>query len=323
MKNLKIYSPNTVEDSVELYLFVNRLRSTWLPNINHWRWFLFIGLWLQGAIQNASGQNDLLQQHIANGTVALTVDMKGNLLSIDAKQASWQSLLSEIEEKAHIPIHCAIPLKEPVTVSISAVPVKDALESLFGPGADFVFQFSNMTSQPYVMPREVWVLGHYIGFDTQTKQSISGNIKKGLNPTLAGSNTLSEGERFELETVDQLVEKARSAKNPESRVLALASLSGHEEIDEEAAKLALDAAFNDKDPSVREYAVQAFASQDGAEAAEYLRQALQDTDSSVRIKAIENMSLKHQGIDLLQEALSNSDQLVQAIASDRLKQLTQ
>jgi HEAT repeat protein len=136
-------------------------------------------------------------------------------------------------------------------------------------------------------------------------------------------NKMPVAESSENETIQELMDKARNNDNPEVRLQALASLSGQEQPDKTATKLVLETALEDKDSRVREYAVQALASQDGREANEYLREALNDPDAGVRMRAVESVGLEGQGIALLQEALSNPDELVQTIAEERLKQVKQ
>jgi hypothetical protein len=258
-----------------------------------------------------------------HGTTAFNVSLKDSLLSIDAKQVPWQELLKQIRDKTRIPIHCAIPLKGSVTLSFTALPVKDALERLFGPGADFVFHYPKEATQLFAVPKEVWVLGSFVEYDAQAAQTTSSKMQNVLASEVSTPSTVEnavhEEGKLDNETVDELAERARNDENAESRTQALASLSGHGQTDEIAAKLALDTALTDKDPSVREYAVQALANQAGQEATEQLRLALQDPDPGVRIKAVESVTLNDQGIALLQEARASKDELIQAIATDRLK----
>jgi hypothetical protein len=54
--------------------------------------------------------------HNFDATSTLSVALKDGRLSIGAKQASWQELLKQIQDKTGIPIHCAIPLQGSVTV---------------------------------------------------------------------------------------------------------------------------------------------------------------------------------------------------------------
>ena len=81
----------------------------------------------------------------------------------------------------------------------------------------------------------------------------------------------------------------------------------------------IDAALTDEDARVRGQALQALASREGAEAMPQLWQALHDPDPGVRILAMENVGSGEQGKALLEEALSDEDEVVRAVATARLK----
>ena len=69
----------------------------------------------------------------------------------------------------------------------------------------------------------------------------------------------------------------------------------------------------------RGQALQALANREGAEVMPQLWQALRDPDPGVRILAIENVGSGEQGKALLEEALSDQDEAVRAVATARLK----
>jgi hypothetical protein len=235
--------------------------------------------------------------------------------------------------------HISAPLTGTVTVSCTELPVKQALERLFGPEADFVFRYPEGAPQPLAVPQEVWVLGKVEAANARAlpitaSKAVLGSEKSppsiGLDPAMEGSNQSvtdavapdapEDIVEHDEETLEELVEWARSDKDAETRVQALSSLSSHAEADEGAVESVLDAALTDKDPGVRGYAVQAIASRKGPAATEQLRQALKDSDPGVRIMAVDSVVPKEQGLALLQEALSDADELVRTIARDRLKQ---
>lgn len=287
---------------------------------------LFLAFWVLGGFQTALAQGNKPPVD-ADTTATLTVDLKDNLLSIYAKQTSWRELFNQLNKKTHATFHCAFPLQGSVTASIPPLPIREALERLFGSEADFVFQFAQDDIRHYAMPKEIWVLGNYT---TQNPQSAKPSLKimrdvsHSAPSTQANTdNVLPIVDAFANESIDALTDRAQNDKNPESRIQALANLTGHAETDSSAVNQALETALNDKDASVRGYAVQALANQGSQEAAGQVRLALQDTDIDVRIKAVESVTLNDQGIALLQEALGNPDETVQMIAKDRLNQLSQ
>ncbi|MGH8527445.1 MAG: HEAT repeat domain-containing protein, partial [Gammaproteobacteria bacterium] len=61
-------------------------------------------------------------------------------------------------------------------------------------------------------------------------------------------------------------------------------------------------------------------SRGGSEALGLLRQALGDSDPSVRLMAVDSVAPQEQGIALLQEALSDGDEAVRYRAASKLKE---
>jgi HEAT repeats len=298
---------------------------------------------LPGAAQAVSSQEAALRTgplEVADSP-ALGVEFKGGLLSIEARQSPWTEVLNAVREKTGIRLNCSFPLAGSVTVSFMALPVRQALERLFGPEASFMFRYPEGTLGPLAVPQEVWALGKVQGGGSEPRKTGDGedkaapsaegsNAARGPDPAnegadSTGDNAVAEDGDLDLndvQVVDHLVELARD-EDPETRVHALSTLAGGGNADEGAVESALDAALTDKDPTVRGAAVQALASRRGVDAIEHLRQALEDPDPGVRIMAVENVAPQGQGVALLREALSNADELVRSIAADRLKQVTE
>jgi HEAT repeats len=268
---------------------------------------------------------------------ALRVEFKGGLLSIEARQSPWTEVLKAVREETGMRVHSSLPPAGLVTVSCTALPVKQALERLFGLEANFMFRYPKRKTWPLAVPQEVWVLGtaqrgdakppRQASDEDQTVQSAKAS--ENLHPAKTDStsdNAASEGGGLDLnddaEALDRLIEQARN-EDPETRAQALSTLAGGGHADEDAVASVLDAALADKDPNVRGIAVQALVNRRGADAIEHLQQALADPDSSVRIIAVENAIQQEQGRELLQEALADADDLVRTIAEDRLKQMAE
>jgi HEAT repeats len=307
----KVKDPNCL-----FHDFDKILPNPWHPKVNVWFLLILVASWFFWGTQAALCKEAVTQAtHSFDATSTLSVTLKNGRLSIGAKQASWQELLKQIHYKTGIPIHCAIPLQGSVTVSFSELPVQEAVERLFGPGADFVFRYPKRTSPTLAAPQEVWVTGSFLGHDVQAIQATASKSKNTPKPQEAG--------RQDAKSIDDLLNKVQNEENAEERTQALASLSGQDKADEGAYKLALDAALSDKDASVREYAVQALANQPGQKAMEQMRQALQDKAPGVRIKAAESVVLNDQGLALLEEVRNTKDELLQAIVTDRIKQAKQ
>jgi HEAT repeat protein len=79
-------------------------------------------------------------------------------------------------------------------------------------------------------------------------------------------------------------------------------------------------ALSDSDMAVRGYAIQALARRGGPQAMSYLRDALRDPDPSVRLMVVEDVIGAPDGLPLLQEASSDSEESVRSSALRGLKE---
>ncbi len=283
-------------------------------------------------------------------TSGIRVDFANGLLSVEAEQELWAKLLNEIRNKTGIQFHYSIPLDGSVTLSFAALTVKQALERLFGPDANFVFRYPDMTGQSALsaLPSEVWVLGKARGEAVEAIQNAGGKPAGEL--PAAGSNlpigpsqaleTPDHAFHYSMDSADEQVAPPDDAQNveedpdrfiemtkhedPQVRLQAVVALSDSGKADKDTVRSALDAALTDQDPSVRGYAVQALARRAGPDtsnATAHLWQALRDPDPGVRMMAVDSViPTNDQGIALLQEALSDADETVRSLAAFRLKQ---
>jgi hypothetical protein len=272
---------------------------------------------------------------------ALRVGFKDSLLSIEARQRPWLEVLNAVREKTGIRINRSLPLVGSVTVSFTALPVKQALERLFGPEAHFVLRYPNSPDRavPSAVPKEVWVLGKVPGDRRDTTPTpdaaVVGEISASagiaspdpgppletldLEAKLAGEPGDTPNEP---EEIGKLIEMTK-ADDPVIRLQALLALSESDKIDEVALRAALDGALVDQHASVRGYAVQAIADRGGAEAMDHLWQAMRDPDPVVRVMAVESVVPQEQGIALIEAALSDPDEAVRSAATLRLNEMEQ
>jgi hypothetical protein len=267
---------------------------------------------------------------------ALQVDFEQGLLSLAAHRVPWKRVLDRITEKTGIRFRSATPLAGSVSVSIEPLPVRQALERLLGPGADFICRYGlamDSGATP-TLPQEVWILGgerfarsealskeggHSAEESGSPRFDSAFDVAEGLDE--AGAMDLQAGadgaaERAEIDTLVELAE----ADDPALRIQALSALGDRGAADDDTVRSTLEAALADRDASVRGQALQALAVRGGGEAMEHLRQGLRDPDPGVRIVAVERVEPRDEGIALLQEALADADETVRSFAASRLKQ---
>lgn len=289
---------------------------------------LLIGLLALGP-KLASAREDLVSRPDPQ---MLQVGFQEKLLSIDAKQEPWETVLEEIREKTGIRFHASVPLAGSVSLSIPPLPIRQALQRLFGPETDMIIRYGGDAG----LPKEVWIFGRLRAAGRENHPHVGGKAEGGLGASgsdpssaagqapegadVAGEPLEAEGDTIGAkDAIDMLVEMAQD-DDPAARVQGLSALADSGEADEGTVQSALDAALADRDASVRGYAVQALASRGGEEAMGHLWQALRDPDPYVRVMAVETVAPQDQGIALLQAALSDPDETVRSLARFRLQQ---
>lgn len=269
-------------------------------------------------------------------TSALQIDFEHGLLSLAANRAPWKRVLDRITEKTGIRFRSAAPLAGSVSVSIESLPVRQALERLLGPGADFICRYGRATDSGATptLPQEVWILGRERFARSEALSTQAGDGAEELGPPAFDSAfDVGEGQdearvmdlqagadsATERGEIDALVELA-AADDPAMRIQALSALGDRGAADDDSVSSTLETALADGDAGVRGQALQGLAVRGGTEAMGHLRQALRDPDPSVRIVAVERVEPRDEGIALLQEALADVDATVRSLATSRLKQ---
>ena len=282
------------------------------------------------------GSHGLASQAPESQTLRLRFD--DGLLSLHANQRPFAEVLGAIQKETGIRLHYPLPLPGSITESFTAVPIKRALERLLGPEASLMFRYAvaDEAPGPLAVPEEVWVIGTIRardtgGFAAAAEESETRPGAPVAVPEAAPSPSPTPGETTEdqallpglgdEEAIDGLIGMARD-EDPEMRLQALAALSQGTQGSEAGKAIvqsAIDAALTDKDARVRGQALQALASRGESEAMPHLRQTLRDPDPGVRILAIENAGEGEEGKALLEEALSDEDEAVRAVARARLE----
>jgi HEAT repeats len=173
-----------------------------------------------------------------------------------------------------------------------------------------VFRYDGKPNSSAPLTKEVWIFG----------KAVSNN--KVLTPVqseqLAVDKPSGNAEATRTE-FDRLMEMTRSS-NAATRVDALSILADSGTGDQEAIRSDLAAELTDQNPEARSLAVQVLARKGDPETMNYMSQALRDPDLSVRIAAVESAPLKGEGLALLREALTDTDELIRTSARDRLQE---
>lgn len=240
----------------------------------------------------------------------------GAELQLEARQAPLARVLDSIASRTGVRINYSVLPDGLVTATCVGSTVKQIMECLLARKADLVFRYSRQPST--VDPRgqvvEAWVLGAKFGADqTNSVMCLSAGIQRQTLPIAA--NTKNEPEADE---ANDLVKMAKS-ENPVERAEAIGRLMAAGRKGDVTVRETLETALSDQDARVRVQAIFSLAHREGTGAAAVLREALHDSDVSVRLTAVDRAG---DDIALLQQALIDDAKSVRELAAIRLKSLS-
>ena len=275
-----------------------------------------------------------------------SVQLTGDLLSLNVHNRPIQSVVKEIAKQAGFTVHFDKHLPDPnIHLTLVNQPLQVGLEHLLQDNDRFYFYSKGNDRRTKLSTLWVYRKGDgellspnipMVGI-TQSDATIA----SAKNVYLAEPSCVVEDQKQrpsakesqtelavlnqnalkidETNDVDQLLGFTMN-ESPEIRAQALAKLASLEVADRGAVDAALETAFSDKDASVRGYALQILSNRLGEDAYDYQRQALLDPNVSVRIAALETVIPSGKGKMLLEEGLLDDNELIRKIAEDRLKQ---
>lgn len=274
-------------------------------------WMAIIILLIPGNLLAAEDVPDQGEQKIR---LVITKET-GLELQLEVRQAPLAQVLDSIASKTGVRINYSVLPDGLVTGTCVGSTVKHVLECLLVRKADLVFRFSRQASkaEPVGQPEEVWVLGAKFGVD-QT-HSVVCSSPGSQQQKLPESAPIKTG--LEADQTDELVKMA-SSKIPTERAEAIGRLMAGGRKGDPHVRETLEAALSDPDAKVRVQALSSLAHREGAGASAALREAMHDSDVSVRLTAVDNAK---DDLALLQQALNDSDATVRQLAGIRLEPL--
>jgi hypothetical protein len=228
-------------------------------------------------------------------------------LQLETKQAPIAKVLDSVANKTGVRINYSALPDGLVTATCVGSSVKQVLECVLDRKADIVLRYSEQPvkeGQPKIA-EEIWVLGAKIGADK--KNSVACELP--ANRTIVAS---------ESDKTDELIKMAMS-KSPTERAEAIGRLMAGGRKGDATVRETLEVALSDPDARVRVQAISSLAHREGTGASAALQEAIHDRDVSVRLTAIDNAG---DDKDLLRQALTDSDFTVRQLAKIRLDSLT-
>jgi hypothetical protein len=275
----------------------------------------------------------------------LKIAWKDNHLSIRAEKTPLVQVLKEIAHHTGVEMHGLEKLQEPVSAYFVDLPLQEALEKL-GVNGLIIWRDGRSGIQPvtaFLSPRSGKPQAGTLPVDADFSDTVASTegerqrhkrltilydaAKHGDEATLrqaVGDPDLN----IRLMAVDFLAQKdpqkaqaalldATKSDQPEVRLNAL-QLLGQTDTTGGSTLAALAAAVHDENRDVKSYAIQALADRGGSEALGYLLQAARDPDAEVRKLVVQSLSLREEGYELLENALSDKDEGVRSMAKEAL-----
>jgi hypothetical protein len=168
-------------------------------------------------------------------------------------------------------------------------------------------------------PEEIWILGAFFAGDqsvlTYFKHCTASPAQPNQATTTSAGAELIQAEPNE---ISELVERLATG-NATERADTLAFLAVADEKENASIDNALNNALSDSDATVRAQAVFNLVKRDGDSSAMVLQTALQDKEAGVRLMAVDSAGDNEA---LLQQALTDSDETVRALAEIKLEALS-
>ncbi|MDP2180384.1 HEAT repeat domain-containing protein [Methylicorpusculum sp.] len=228
-------------------------------------------------------------------------------------KADWQlqvshtplsQVLQEIQKVSGLRIHFSVLPQQEVSATCVDDELTLILKCLLGDSVNLVFNGSGNASDPTSMG-EVWLLGSTLS----TQRSAVDCNPPRLSDAVAKQTAQDRN-------IDQLLLDV-NADDTRQRADAVFDLAKQSDVDPIEVDAVLLNGLNDPSAMVRGQALSGWAGRHGDAALPELQQAMLDTDSSVRLQAVE---LTDNSL-LLNNALQDADALVRQLAEAKLQAL--
>lgn len=259
-----------------------------------------------------------------NIQVILTED-PGNEVQLEVRQAPLNQVLDKIADATGVAIHYSVLPQGLVTATCVGTTVSQIITCLLDRKADLIFKYPGASANGKLFkvhsqrqPEEVWVLGTNLALNegnsavrnTAEKQRQQDFDREATGVSIGPVQTGSD------ETEQLLI--MSGSNDPAQRMDAVSLLAIKGRAGDPNIRKALENALSDKDAAVRAQAISSLARLEGDGVAVELEAALQDSDVSVRLMAVDSAG---DNPVLFQQALTDSDETVRALAAMKLEAL--
>jgi len=237
----------------------------------------------------------------------INIHKQAHSLTLSAQHASFKQALTQLTQATGAVIHYTRLPSEEINGVCTGANVHQIMTCLLQGKADLISRQSPKTTSTSnaQTSTEIWVL------TPSCPNDASDSVAS------AKSTTNNPIEPTEKNPIDNLLEQT-SSEDHNIRAQALATLAFADPKHESKIHDTLINALSDPNAQVRVQAIAGIAKRKSADASILLKQALQDSDASVRLMAIDHVG---DDINLLQQALTDSDQSVRTLANLKLNEI--
>lgn len=216
----------------------------------------------------------------------LIVRAEAGLVTLKARDASQRRILEGLANQLHFELVTAGPLEERRSLEIDGKPWEEALKKALAP-ASWAFFYDSSGGEPRLA--KVFVISLKDDGSSPRRSSAAPSPAEAPTPARRPAPDFQGNRAFQLGEggPDSPGGEQAGAEDDETRALALIGLAT---TGGEQAIIALREALQDKEPWIRETAVEALAEIGGEQAIQGLRIALRDENEDVRNAAQEALA---------------------------------
>ena len=283
-----------------------------MPLLKSKRARLIILLVLLGGMQKSFAKSNINEHNNPLNNLVISSE-KGIELQLEVRETSLNLVLDNIANKTNVAIHYSALPEGMITATCVDSTVKKILECLLDKKANLVVrnQDSNLKANKDQLV-EAWILGtKFVSPNQSTDCSVNDKDSK---KNLQNSNASNE----EQERINKIL-KAAQSKDSTERTKAMSQLLAAGNPGDPSIKAVLEEGLTDPDDLVRAQAISSLAHREGNGALAAIEEAMHDKSVDVRMMAVDSIT---DNTALLQQALHDSDETIQALAEAKLEQLS-
>ena len=257
------------------------------------------------------------------------MDYSKGLLSVSAEKVPLSQVLQAISQRTGLQVHGLQEAGQPVSVHFSDAPVSQGVQNLLA-GSYYVL-LGDLASAQDVRQARVVLLSPTSGADidmgddrrpppspvSQAQRAMWRSQLMSRNPAEQDAAFREISRQGPKEAFDALKDVLDNGDGV-ARLRALQLMDQDGQLDRAAVMSVLGAALDDRDTVLRDYAIQALGRETSAESLNLLRQQLDSGDANARLNVVQAVSQRPDARPLLQQAGSDPDPSVSALANELL-----